>query len=637
MANIAVFLPRQTILEYAKRVITEDGIEVQILKVIDNTSAVTEAQTAIEAGVQIIVARGLQAALIKKNTNIPVVEMPITTQELGLMILKAKRQLKKVHPQIAIVGFKNMFTDMEHLEELFDFDLSLYFLDELEDTRTNINKAIADGADLIIGGVKANQIAFEIGFPCLLVETKEDSFRDALGIACRMGEALDMEHRSNAQLETILDTSFNGIIKINAYKEVVAVNHMIENLLGKSGEELIGFPVDKVMPGIDVEGIDRMFDGSSEMYNHTFWINQQLVMLIGAPIQYDGSYSGAILTCHKVHGPERQETEHRQDSQINGYPARRDFQDFLRGNEDIVRCISLARRYAMSMSPVLIYGETGTEKELIAESIHNNSVQKGSPFLNINCSTLSPQEQLETIFGIGIPDEKRGRRKSAIETAQYGTLLLQEIDCLCPEAQYLLYTAIYHRTFWVNGSMVKRAVAVRVIVTASRELSSAVAEGRLREDLYYLIQPLNLRLPSLREYPEEIRKLTDLYLERFNSAYTSRITVSEEGKKAMEEYPWEGNLLQLERFCERLVLTANRKRLDEGYIRKLLLDIYPQMKRGAVQESRVVVSHPEALRIMELMETCGGNRVQVAGQLGISTTTLWRRMKKYGIGNRYGI
>lgn len=636
MANIAVFLPRQTILEYAQKVIAEDRIDVQILKVVDNASAVPEAQAAIEAGVQIIVARGLQATLIKKHTSVPVVEMPMTTQEIGLMILKAKRQLKKEHPRIAIVGFKNMFTSMEHLEELFDFDLSLYLLNELEETRTKINEAIAGGADLIIGGVKANQVAFEIGFPCLFVETREDSIREALGIACRMGEALDMERHSDAQLETILDTAFNGIIKINAYKEVVAVNHMIENMLGKPGEELIGFPVDKIMPGIDAAGIDRMFDGSSEMYSQTFWINLQLVMLIGAPIQYDGSYSGAILTCHKVRGPERPEAKQRKET-INAYPAQGDFHHFLRRNEEISRCISLARRYAMTMSPVLIYGETGTEKELIAESIHNNGTTKGGPFLNINCSTLSSQQQLETIFGIGIPDEKRGRKKSAMENGQYGTILLQEIDHLCPEAQYLLYKAINNRTFWVNGSMVKRTFAVRIIATAKEELPAAVKAGSFREDLYYLIQPLKLRIPPLREHPEEILQLTDRYLEQFNHAYTSRIAVSADGKRVMQEYPWEGNLLQLERFCERLVLTANRKRLEEGYIRELLLDTYPLIKSGGENSTKVVVSHPEALRIMELMEACEGNRVQVAGQLGISTTTLWRRMKKYGIGSKYGL
>lgn len=636
MANIAVFLPRQTILEYARNVITEDGIHVQILKVVDNSSAVPEAQAAIAAGVQIIVARGLQATLIKKHTSVPVVDMPMTTQEIGLMVLKAKRQLKKEHPQIAIVGFENMFTSMEHLEELFDFDLSLYLLKELEETRSKINAAIADGADLIIGGVKANQVAFEIGFPCLFVETREDSIRNALGIANRMGEALDMERHSDAQLETILDTSFNGIVKINAYKEVVAVNHMIESLLGKPGEELVGFPLEKVMPGIDAKGIDRMFDGSSEMYSHTFWINRQLVMLIGAPIQYDGSYSGAILTFHKVRGPERPESAGRKESQINGYPAQGHFHYFLRNNEAIVRCISLAHRYAMAMSPVLIYGETGTEKELMAESIHNSGAQKGGPFLNINCSTLNSQQQLEVIFGIGIPDEKRGRNKSAMENGQYGTILLQEVQSLCPEAQYLLYKAIYHRMFWINGSMVKRTFAVRIIMTASKELMTAVKEGAFREDLYCLIQPLNLHLPPLREHPEDIRRLTDCYLEQFNSAYSSRISVSEEGKQAMQDYPWEGNLLQLERFCERLVLTANRKRLDEGYIRGLLMETFPYIKYRAGQETKVVVSHPEALRIMERMDACEGNRTQVAEELGISTTTLWRRMKKYGISNKYG-
>ena len=175
---------------------------------------------------------------------------------------------------------------------------------------------------------------------------------------------------------------------------------------------------------------------------------------------------------------------------------------------------------------------------------------------------------------------KSGQKKSAMENGQYGTILLQEIDHLCPEAQYLLYKAINNRTFWINGSMVKRTFAVRIIATAEEELSAAVKAGNFRNDLYYLIQPLNLRLPSLREYPEEIPQLIDCYLERYNNSYTSRITVSADGKRVMQEYQWEGNLLQLERFCERLVLTANRKRLEEGYIRELLLDTYPLIKSG---------------------------------------------------------
>lgn len=256
MEQIGILLPRQTILEFAENVLKKEGIEVQILKVVENANAVVEAQEALAAGVRIIIARGLQATLIKENTNIPVVEMPVTIREIGMMILKAKRMLKKEHPLIGIVAFKNMFDSLDHLEELFDCGLRFYELKALEETRRKVSQAVADGVDLIIGGVKANQTAFEIGFPSLFIETGEESIRSALGLAIHMIDLAKMEKQNEAQIETLLDTSFSGIIKINAYKEIVTVNRVIEQLMGKPASEVVGFPIDKVIRGIDTEGIE---------------------------------------------------------------------------------------------------------------------------------------------------------------------------------------------------------------------------------------------------------------------------------------------------------------------------------------------------------------------------------------------
>ncbi len=139
MEQIGILLPRQTILEFAENVLKKEGIEVQILKVVENANAVVEAQEALAAGVRIIIARGLQATLIKENTNIPVVEMPVTLREVGMMILKAKKMLKKEHPLIGIVAFKNMFDSLDHLEELFDCGLRFYDLKALEEPRRTVS------------------------------------------------------------------------------------------------------------------------------------------------------------------------------------------------------------------------------------------------------------------------------------------------------------------------------------------------------------------------------------------------------------------------------------------------------------------------------------------------------------------
>lgn len=630
MERIGILLPRQTILEFAENVLKQEGIEVQILKVVENANAVVEAQEALAAGVRIIIARGLQATLIKENTNIPVVEMPVTIREIGMMILKAKRMLKKEHPMIGIVAFKNMFDNLDHLEELFDFDLRFYELSALEETRLKVSQAITDGVDLIIGGVKANQTAFEIGFPSLFVETGEESIRHALGMAIHMIDLARMEKQSEAQIETLLDTSFSGIIKINAYKEIVAVNRVIEQMMGKSADQVVGFPIDKVIKGIDTEGIEGILRGTDELYSTSFSIGDQPLMVVGAPIQYDGHFSGAILTCHKMKAAEGRNSEVSGTKLATGYIASRNFTHILRQSQEMKRCMKLARSYAISKSPVMIWGETGTEKEVLAEAIHNNSPQKGGPFLNINCGSLSPQEQREVIFGFS-----EESRKGAWERAAYGTVLLQEVDRLSMETQYLLYKAVHDRLFWCNDSMVKRPLPVRLIVTTSKELTVLVKEGLFREDLYFLLSSLKIEIPPLRKTTEDIARLVKLYLERFNGAYSRYVEISREALKAMEEYFWEGNLLQLEVFCERLILTAHRRKVEEGMVRNLLQELYPLIREQDGRAQTVLLKNPEAVRIAGLLDQYQGNRTMVAEELKISTTTLWRKMKRYGIGSKY--
>ena len=635
MKQIAILLPRQTILTYAQNVLEKEKTEVQLLKVVDNSNAVVEAKEAVEAGARVIIARGLQATLIKESLKIPVVEMPITVREIGFMILKAKNMLKKDHPSIGIVAFENMFESLDELDQLFGFDLHFYNLNELEDTRNLVSQAIIDGVDLIIGGVKTNQIAFEIGFPSLFMETGEESIKKALHLAVHMLELAEQEKHNKAQIDTLLDTSFSGIIKINAYQEIVAVNRVIEQLLGKSTSEVIGFPINKVFDGIDTESINGILNGREELYSTSFSIKNQLLMVIGAPIQYDGHYSGAILTCHKVRTAEREEGSEAGAKLAGSHLAIHNYHHILRESVEIKRCIKLARAYGISKNPVFIYGETGTEKEIFAEAIHNNSPQKGGPFIHINCSTLSPEEQKQVLFGFG--EENRKKPVSALEAAAFGTVFLEEVERLSLECQYLLYKAVRDRLFWDRDSMVKRVLPVRLIACAGKELAVLVKQGKFREDLYFYLSALEISLPPIRKEPEEIRRFTGIFLEKYNTAYSRYVEISEAALGVMEEYFWEGNLLQLESFCERLVLTAHRRKVEEGMVQNLLQELYPFTREVHGSSQTVKNQNPEALRIEMLMERFNGRRTEVAKAMKISTTTLWRKMKRYGIGNSYDV
>ncbi len=643
MANIGILLPRQTILEHAKKVVDEQDIhkQVKLLKVIRDEEAQEEAKLAVSQGVELIIARGFQAFSIKKAVLVPVIDMSLTTQEIGLVLLKAKKQLNKEMPKIAIIGWKNMFRNMEDFEELFQIDLRVYYLDHMEDQEKVVEQAIAEGAEIIIGGIRTNQIAFERNFPALFLEGKEDSVREALLVAKQVGAVIDLEKQNNAQLETIFDTSFNGIIKLNAFQEVVSINRYMEEILGKSSREVAGFPVEKILPAINVTEINTLLAGGREMYSTSVMFKQHLFMVLGAPIRLDsGRIIGVILTCRRILQMDQTEKGQKQESYVKGYIAKRDFNCIIRKSPSMCQCIEQAKIYALSEKPILICGETGTEKEILAECIHNNSNSRSGPYIHINCSAIPHAEQMKLLFGS--EKESAGRQKRGdnlgrgmILEAVNGTIFLEDVDALSIEAQYYLYKAARERLYFFENTWIREQKPVRMIASTTKELLLLVRSGQFRADLYSCFCSWRLDIPAIREDTKELMKLAKAYIQKYALKYSRPIKADDEACKVFAEYSWEGNMVQLEDFCEKLVLFNRRKNLDEGFIRTLLLETYGNICVQNGEEKIVMVKHPEAVKIARLMEKYNGNRSQVANELGISTTTLWRRIKKYGILQNY--
>lgn len=642
MANIGILLPWQTIFEHAKKVVEEHDNykQVRLLKVIGDKEAQEEAKLAVAGGVEIIIARGFQAFSIQKAVSVPVIDMPLTTQEIGLVILKAKKQLNRERPMIAIIGWENMFPNMEDFEALFQINLRVYYLHHMEDQENVVEQAIAEGAEIIIGGVRTNQIAFERNFPALFLEGKEDSVRQALQVAKQVGAVIDLEKQNNAQLETIFDTSFNGIVKLNAFQEVVSINRYMEEILGKSSSEAAGFPVEKILPGISVTEMESLLTGGREMYSTSMMFKQNLFMVLGAPIRLDADrIIGVILTCRRILWVDRAEQE-KQGSYAKGYIARRDFNCILRKSPSMRQCIEQTKIYALSEKPILICGEAGTEKDILAECIHNNSGSRNGPYVHVNCSILPPAEQMKRLFGREgeapgkLKPAKPWAKGMAFEAAN-GTIFLEDVEYLSVEVQYLFYKAARERLYFSENSWIKEEKPLRIIASTARELLLLVREGSFSADLYNCFSSWRLDIPAVRENTKDLMELAQYYIRKYAEKYSRPIKADAEACKALIEYSWEGNLVQLEDFCEKLVLFNRRKSLDAGFIRTLLLETYGDICVQNGKEKIVMVKHPEAVKIARLMEKHGGNRAEVAKELGVSTTTLWRRIKKYGIPQSY--
>ena len=305
-------------------------------------------------------------------------------------------------------------------------------------------------------------------------------------------------------------------------------------------------------------------------------------------------------------------------------------------------CVRLARLYAMSEQPVVLMGEPGTEKRMLAESIHNSSSRGRGPFLDVPSDGLSEEDQRRMIFG----------EQGAAMQVQGGTLLIQDVEKLTVANQYRLYQLIrFHVCHGVEiGSL--RKVDVRVMVTAGASLVQLKDQGKLREDLYYLLSGLELRVPSLRERREDLQFMLEATIRECCERYSRYHVLTNGAKEILMRYAWPGNLFQVESFCERLILTAGKRSVDEIAVRKLLEELYPdgpvswnmgvngadsltertdEMPWKAAMRSMPVQTCEEARRITETLIKYDGSRERTAKELGISKATLWRHMKKYGI------
>ena len=637
MSKIAILLPKEYMLEQARNVIREDELDIDILKVIKTSDSVYEARQAVEQGAEVVLARGVQAAFIRQYTNIPVAELTLTGQEIGLMIASAKKKVPdKKCPQIALIGFKNMFSDTTYADELFDIRLKFYDIAAIEQAAEKVNLAIQEGADVLLGGDTVNALAAQKGIPAQFIDSTEESIRSAIGVAKKMILTAEAEKNFTAQFETVLDNSYNGILEIDENKEIMIVNRAGEELFHKKASQLEGTALEKVIPELEQRYIDDVLSGKRDSFMTSVYVAGVPMMLTAAPIQYENKIRGAIISLYRNASVRKNDADELHSYYLKGYVAHAHFSDIRITGKEMEYCVELSKMYALSKNPVLICGEDGTDKEKLAQCIHNNSSYKAGPFVAVNCSGMTEQMQVDRLFGN--PDaEDESMKKGALAIRDHGTIVISEIEKLSLLCQYRLYRAIRYDSLIQNDLERSQTLDNRIIAITGADLYQYVEQGRFRQDLYYLLNSLTVEIPPLRKRPQDIRAIVEDCRVRFTKRYARFPKIAEDAMEALAGFGWQGNEIQLESFCERLFLTSPKKTITSDYVYFLLDTLYPVKERISEDGTTVVYQHPEAARLTELLEKHQGNRSAVAKELGISTTTLWRRMKKYGVINKYDL
>jgi len=283
---------------------------------------------------------------------------------------------------------------------------------------------------------------------------------------------------------------------------------------------------------------------------------------------------------------------------------------------------------APTTATVLITGQSGTGKELIAKSIHQMSPRKSKPFIAVHCAALSETLLESELFGHekGAFTGAASLRKGRFELADTGTLFLDEIGEISQTIQVKLLRVIQERTFERVGGHRPISVDVRIITSTNRDLKNEVDEGRFREDLYYRLNVFPVKLPALIERPEAILPLAEYFLARYSAEFGKKVSgFTEDALELLKSYHWPGNIRELQNVIERAVILAGNE-IDAHHLK---LDV-PQDGELALTKDKALKSIERDTIVKTLSET-GGNRKKTADILGISLRTLQYRIKEYGL------
>ncbi|HUJ71120.1 MAG TPA: sigma-54 dependent transcriptional regulator [Verrucomicrobiae bacterium] len=295
----------------------------------------------------------------------------------------------------------------------------------------------------------------------------------------------------------------------------------------------------------------------------------------------------------------------------------------------------IARVGESNATTVLIEGENGTGKELAARAIHLGSARANQPFMGINCSAI-PDALIESeLFGHerGAFTDAKNTKKGLFELADGGTVLLDEVGDMKPALQAKLLRVLESREFQRVGGTQLISVDVRVIAATNKNLEEAVAHGEFRQDLYYRLKVISLRMPSLREQKEDIPLLAEHYLGQFAEEFNKPVKkLSAEAAKLLQQNGWPGNVRELRNVIERLVILEQTEVVQPEHLPAELRLATRSNSRSLIQlpPDGVALTDVERELVRQAMERAGGNQSHAAELLGIERDALRRRLIKYG-------
>lgn len=568
----------------------------------------------------IIVSRGITYwALRKELPKVHFIEISITGFDVIAAIAAARTRYKA--GRIAVFMNGASLNPMDDLAELCGIPIDPYEVRDEHEVEDSILRAKERGAEVFVGGLTLCRRCHRLGYRHVHIKSGASAVDGAVTQAVQTARSLLQERAKTKLAQSILNNSRDAIISLDEAGRVTGINNRaIRDLNIPLDQDPVGAPIGSyyafdqdwrpcVSDGIEGDTL-RLIGGAS------FLINSK-------PIQVDGRCTGVLITMQNTEKISEAESKVRKEIANKGLIAKHHFDSIIGSSPELRNCVTKARKFSAVNSNVLITGETGTGKELFAQSIHNGSPRKQEPFVAVNCAAL-PEYLLDSeLFGYvdgSFTGAIKGGKAGLFELAHRGTIFLDEIGEMPYNLQAKLLRVLQEREIRRLGDNKILPIDVRVISATNIDIQRKIEGGEFRPDLFYRLNLLHLPLPPLRERPGDILEMARSFISRIAVEYGKKCPLlGEDAARILSDYPWPGNVRELYNVCERLVIVNEGASIDSSELE--------QINFSSPAE------RPEELSLQRVVDQLNQPRItkeEMARMLGVSRTTLWRRTSQQG-------
>ncbi len=582
-------------------------------------AAVPAGQKMEEEGVEVIISRRGTALMLRKSLKIPVLSVRMSSHD----ILRNIRDASLLGQKILLTSLGDEIGDIGLLQDIFKVPIIPGIFHDFRSLENAIINGKRQGCEVVIGGGISVALARKHKLKAVEIRTNEDAIQAALDDAGTVVRANREEQEKTLRYRTIMDTTSEGIIAVDKNGVITAINRTARKFFGLTQIPIEGKSFFTLLPGDSLrESLNsgRPLFNKLEKFGHEQFVTNYIPLIVGNEVV------GLVITFRDLPDVVRAENEVRR-CLVKRLAPKYTIEDFIHHHPRMREVVEKARKFARSDSTVLITGETGTGKEILAQGIHTLGPRRNGPFISINCAALPDQLLESELFGHeegAFTGSRRGGKVGLFELAHNGTIFLDEIGATTPNLQNRLLRVLQEREVMRVGGDRLIPVNVRIIAATNQNLGLEVQKGNFREDLYFRLAVLTIYIPPLRERLEDLPVLVEHLITRcICQGQKSLLTIPAKYIERLMAYHWPGNVRQLQNFLEKLVILCEgnfqANIFEELYAELLTFSSNAKGDRGHTEEIEY---------IKKVLEESQFSKKLAAQRLGMSRTTLWRKMRE---------